>query len=132
MLRYTLGYLAVLITLLVGDAVWLSYFAPAVFHPTLGDILLAHPRWGAVVAFYPLYAVGIVIFPVALAMRQNSWLLAIVYGAVLGFLAYMTYDLTNLATIKVWSVSLAMIDMAWGTVLTCAATLAGFGIIRSL
>jgi uncharacterized membrane protein len=132
LLRYALGYLAVLVTLLVGDAAWLSYFAPAVFRPALGDILLVHPRWGAVIAFYPLYAVGIVIFPVALAMRQNSWLSAIAYGAALGFLAYMTYDLTNLATIKVWNVSLALTDMAWGAVLTGVTTVVGFKIIGAL
>ncbi|HEY1837394.1 MAG: DUF2177 family protein [Rhizomicrobium sp.] len=132
MFRYTFGYLAVLFTLLAGDAAWLSYFAPAVFRPTLGDILLAHPRWAAAIVFYLLYSAGILAFPVALAARQSSWLLAIAYGAAFGFLAYMTYDLTNLATIKVWNISLAMTDIGWGTVLTCAATLVGFEVIKSL
>ena len=51
---------------------------------------------------------------------------AILYGALFGFLAYMTYDLPNLATIKAWMVPLAPIDMGWGALLTAAATAAGF------
>lgn len=132
MRRYALGYLAILITLLAGDVAWLSYFAPAVFRPALGDLLLAHPRWVAAIAFYLLYAAGIIVFPVALATRQSSWLFVAVYGAAFGFLAYMTYDLTNLATIKAWNVSLALMDMAWGSVLTSATTWIGWKIIKSL
>jgi uncharacterized membrane protein len=39
-------------------------------------------------------------------------------GALFGFIAYATYDLSNLATLRNWPVSLALIDMAWGAVLS--------------
>jgi len=125
MARTILAYVAVLVVLIAGDYTWLSWFAHAVFRPTLGSILLDDPRWGAAALFYLLYALAILIFPVALASRGGSWGGALLYGALFGFFAYMTYDLTNLASIKVWTAPLALIDTGWGTLLTAAATLVG-------
>jgi uncharacterized membrane protein len=121
-------YAVVLVVLVVGDAVWLSYFARVMFRPVLGAILLDNPRWGAAILFYLIYALGVLVFPLALGLRGGSWVSAALYGALFGFLAYMTYDLTNLATIKAWTVPLALIDMSWGAVLTAAATSAGYAI----
>ena len=123
-------YAVVLVVLVVGDAVWLSYFARVMFRPVLGGILLDNPRWSAAVLFYLIYALGVLVFPLALGLRGGSWVTAALYGALFGFLAYMTYDLTNLATIKAWTVPLALIDMSWGAVLTAAATSAGYAIAQ--
>lgn len=124
MLSYAIRYAAALAVLVVGDALWLSYFAPAMFRPTLGAILRDPPNWTAVVLFYLLYAAGVVIFAVGPALRANAWATALLYGALFGFFAYMTYDLTNLATIRLWTVRLAAIDIAWGTALTALVALA--------
>jgi uncharacterized membrane protein len=121
-----LRYVSVLFVLAVGDALWLSWFAHAMFRPVLGDILLATPRWSAVVLFYLIYALGVSVFPVATGLRIGSLASAVGYGALFGFLAYMTYDLTNLATIKAWTILLALIDVFWGTVLTAGATGAAY------
>jgi uncharacterized membrane protein len=123
-------YVVVLLVLAIGDAAWLSYFARAMFRPTLGDLLLDNPRWGAAILFYLLYALGVLVFPLALGLRQGALLPAVLYGALFGFLAYMTYDLTNLATIKAWTMPLALIDMGWGAVLTAAATAAGYAVAQ--
>jgi uncharacterized membrane protein len=123
-------YVAVLLVLAIGDAAWLSYFARAMFRPVLGDILLDMPRWGAAILFYLLYALGVMVFPLALGLRGGSMLTAVMYGALFGFLAYMTYDLTNLATIKAWTMPLALIDMGWGALLTAAATAAGYAVAQ--
>jgi uncharacterized membrane protein len=80
----------------------------------------------AAVLFYVLYIVGICLFAIAPALRGNSWPTALFMGAAFGFFAYMTYDLTNMATLKVWPQHLAMIDIAWGTFVTGAAALAGY------
>jgi uncharacterized membrane protein len=111
-----------------GDSrpLWLSYFAKAVFRPTLGTILLDDPRWLFAALFYLLYALAIMIFPISAALRGNSWIAALFYGALFGFFAYVTYDLTNLATIKVWTVRLAAMDIAWGAFLTALAATAGY------
>lgn len=119
-------FAVVLLVLIVGDAVWLSYFAKAMFRPVLGGILLDTPRWSAAILFYLIYAAGVMAFPLAMGLHKASMGTAILYGALFGFLAYMTYDLTNLATIKAWTVPLALIDMGWGALLTAAATAAGF------
>ena len=47
-------------------------------------------------------------------------------GALLGPIAYSTYDLTNLATLRGWSAKLALIDLVWGTIVTSLAATAGY------
>ena len=119
-----LRYGVVLVALVAGDALWLGYFARALHRPALGDILLDNPRWGAAILFYLLYALGVLVFPMGLGGR-GGWIPAAVYGALFGFLAYMTYDLTNLATIKAWTVKLTLIDISWGALLTALASAIG-------
>ena len=120
-----LRYGVVLMVLVAGDAFWLSFFARIMFRPVLGDILLGSPRWSAAILFYLLYAAGVLIFAIAFGNR-TGWASAAIYGALFGFFAYMTYDLTNLATIKAWTLPLALIDIAWGTFLTALASAAGY------
>ena len=116
-------YLTVLLVLAAGDFLWLSWFAPAMFRPTLGAILLENPRWSGAIAFYLLYAAGVLIFPLNLARDTVT---ALLYGALFGFLAYMTYDATNYATLKAWTAPLALIDTGWGAFLTALASAAGY------
>ena len=130
MLSYGVRYGVVLLTLVVGDLLWLSYFARTVFRPTLGPMLRDPPIWTAAALFYLLYALGVVIFAVGPAFRLASWRTAIAYGALFGFFAYMTYDLTNLATIRVWTVRLAVMDVIWGTFVSGLAGLLGYAIAR--
>jgi len=127
-MNYAVRYVVVLIVLVVGDATWLSYFAKAVFRPTLGAILLDDPRWSFAALFYLLYALAVLIFPVASGLRGGSWIGAASYGALFGFFAYATYDLTNLATIRAWTPQLALMDVAWGVGLTALASIAGYAI----
>jgi uncharacterized membrane protein len=123
MLRYIVHYGVALVVLAVGDALWLSYFAKSVFRPTLGAILRDPPNWTAAILFYLFYAAGVTIFAVGPASRPHSWMTALFYGALFGFFAYMTYDLTNLATIRLWTARLAVMDIAWGVVLTALAAM---------
>jgi uncharacterized membrane protein len=119
----TVRYLAVLLVLAAGDALWLSWFAPAMVRPMAGPIMLDHVRWSGVAAFYILYAGGVLLFPLALA---RDWSGAFVYGAAFGFLAYMTYDATNYATLKAWTLPVAIMDVSWGAFLTALASLSAF------
>jgi uncharacterized membrane protein len=120
-------YLTVLLVLAAGDALWLSWFAPAMVRPMAGSIMLDHVRWSGVAAFYILYAGGVLLFPIALA---RDWASAVLYGAAFGFLAYMTYDATNYATLKAWTLTVAVMDVGWGAFLTALASLAGFWLAR--
>jgi uncharacterized membrane protein len=130
MLNLAIRYSVTLVVLATGDALWLSFFARSVFRPTLGTILLDGVRWPAAIAFYLLFAAGVMFFATTPAVRQGSWPIALLNGALLGFFGYMTYDLTNLATIKAWTMPLALMDIGWGTLLTALATLAGYATSR--
>ena len=132
MLSIAIQYVAALVVLVVGDIAWLSYFAHAVFQPTLKPILRPEVDWRAVVLFYLLYAVGIVVFAVGPALANRSASQALVYGLLFGFLAYMTYDVTNFATLSAWTIKLALMDGGWGTFISGAAGLASYGAARAI
>ena len=129
MKHYLLVYCATLMVMVALDMVWLGVVARDFYKNRMGDMLEFHAVPGIV--FYVLYAVGIVLF-----VNGNSsattmgWQTIALYGALFGFFAYSTYDLTNLATIRGWSVSLAMVDMLWGTIVTGIAACAGIIITR--
>ena len=132
MLSIAVRYVASLIVLIVGDILWLGYFAHAVFQPTLKPILREEIDWRAAVLFYLLYAVGIAVFAVAPALANRSAWLALGYGLLFGFLAYMTYDATNYATISAWTIRLAVMDVSWGTFISGIAALVSYGVTRAL
>ena len=127
MIPIAVCYASALIVLGVVDALWLSFYARKLFKPTLGDIARDTPRWIAAGLFYLLYPAGLVFFAAAPALQSASWTMALTRGALFGFFTYMTYDLTNLASIKAWTTRLAVLDMIWGTFLTALASLASYG-----
>jgi uncharacterized membrane protein len=112
------------------DFIWLTNAVEAIYHRALGATMAEKPNMAAAVAFYLVYITGIQIFAVRPAMAASDWRIAFLYGALFGFFAYATYDLTNLATLKVWSLKVSMIDMAWGTILTSVT--AGSGAFAAL
>lgn len=132
MLSFAVRYAAAPAVLALGDLVWLSYFARAVFRPTLGPILREEINWRAVIAFYLLYAVGIVVFAVGPALANQSARQALIYGLLFGFFAYITYDVTNYATLNAWTIKLAVMDVAWGTFISGVAGLISYSATRAL
>lgn len=120
------AYLAAAIVMAGLDLAWLRLSAEALYHPQLGALLAAKTNNGAAVAFYLVYIAGIVWFGVMPSLRSGGSLSsALCNGALFGFFAYATYDLTNLATIRGWPLRLSLIDMAWGTVVTAISAAAG-------
>ena len=83
------------------------------------------PNLVAALAFYLLYPAGLVSFAVLAHAGDAGWRSAALAGALFGFFAYATYDLTNLATLKGWPVGVALLDMAWGAALSAVAATAG-------
>lgn len=132
--KYGIAYLATGLSFAAIDAAWLSKMGPTFYKSQLGEMMLARPRFDAAIAFYLIYIAGIVFFAVAPAFGHGGtgWKTALGYGAVLGFFAYATYDLTNRATLSTWPWKLTLVDMAWGTFLTGAAATAGFLVTRLL
>ncbi|MEO6564405.1 MAG: DUF2177 family protein [Casimicrobiaceae bacterium] len=126
MSRLVIAYLATLAAFCVLDFVWLGFVARGFYQAQVGALLLAPPKWGVAVMFYALYVVGIVVFAVQPALDSGSWLRALLLGALFGFFCYATYDLTNLATLKGWTVPMAVVDILWGIVITAASATAGY------
>lgn len=125
---YVVVYVFILAAFLVVDAIWLSQMGQALYRPILGDILAENVRFMPAVVFYLIYPLGIELFAVLPALRANSLLHAAVYGALFGLFAYATYDLTNHATLRNWSSTITLVDLAWGTFATgFAATVAFLG-----
>lgn len=100
------------------DMVWLMGIARSTYVAEIGGLLRDKPDLAAAGAFYALYATGLIIMVIAPAIRSQSVSQALIYGALLGLVAYGTYDLTNLSVAKGFTARIALIDMAWGTVLT--------------
>ncbi len=110
----------------VIDAVWLSVIANKFYKSQIGTLLLDKPHIPAAVIFYVIYVIGIVVFVLTPALEKGSWRYALGYGALFGFVAYATYDLTNLATLKGWTIKLVVVDLLWGAFLTAIVAGASF------
>jgi uncharacterized membrane protein len=126
MTRYIAAYVASFIVFVAIDFVWLSSMANVLYKPVLKDILLPEFRLAPAIVFYLLFPLGLVIFGVAAGIRSGNWTDALVYGALFGFFAYATYDLTNQATLRNWETKLTLIDLAWGSFVSGTAATAGF------
>lgn len=127
-----LAYFSALITLVLVDALWIAFYARVLFKPALGDIARDKPRWIPAGMFYLLYPAGIVFFAVLPALDTASLVTVLERGALFGFFVYMTYDLTNLASIEVWTVKLALLDIVWGTFLTALVAAASAEVVLLL
>jgi uncharacterized membrane protein len=102
------------------DYVWLRYVARSIYQKYLKQLLSPRPVLLAAVAFYLLFLLGLLVFVIVPAEQHHTAVWAAGYGALFGFFTYLTYDLTNLATLKGWPVLLSIVDIAWGSML-CAA-----------
>lgn len=125
-MQYVIAFAATAIVFLVLDMIWLGVVAKDFYQGEIGGLLRANPNLGAAVAFYLLYVAGVVFFAVAPALDGGGFWRALLVGALLGLFAYGTYDLTNLATLEGFTRRMAMIDLAWGTVLTASAASGGY------
>jgi uncharacterized membrane protein len=132
MKAFLLHYLVSGLSFLALDAVWLSIMGPALYRPQLGSLMLEKFVLVPAIAFYLVYPVGIAVFAVGPALQAASGTLALGYGLLLGFLAYATYNLTNMATLRGWSPVVTVADIGWGSVATGAAAFACFWILRLL
>ncbi len=121
MLTYIVAWIATALAFLGLDAVWLTTMTPRLYKPIIGDLMRDSPDMVAAGAFYVIYVSAIVFFAVAPGLEKSSLSKALINGAVLGFVAYATYDLSNQATLRIWDLRLTLADMAWGTIATAAA-----------
>ena len=120
-MTWMIAWVATAITFGAMDAVWLNTMFTRLYKPEIGP-LLGDLRWATALAFYLLYITGIQIFAIAPALASGKWTTALLYGALFGFFCYATYDLTNHATMKLWSLKVTVIDIVWGSFATGIAS----------
>lgn len=109
---------------------WLSTAAPNIYSPTLDPILAQNPNGLAGLLFFVIYPIGICYF--AVLPSKNQWRNALIKGALLGFVCYATYDLTNFATLKIWSGKIMLFDLGWGTAVTALSSAAATILLRKI
>ena len=113
-----ISFIFVSIIFLVIDVVWLSITVKSLYRPALGNLLKDKPVMWAAILFYIIYMIGVALIILKPALANDSILQALWTGVVFGVVAYGTYNLTNMATVKNWSASIVWIDMLWGGFLT--------------
>jgi len=120
--RYVILYLATFLVLIPIDFLFLGIVAKGFFTAEVGD-MLGEIRLAPAILFYLLYVVGILIFVSGSAAATPSSTL--LYGALFGLFCYATFDLTSLALLKHWSWRVAVVDIAWGSIVTALSSTAG-------
>ena len=130
--KYLPLYLLIIPVFFAIDLVWLGVVAADLYENQIGFLLADKINWAAAVIFYLLYIAGIVYFAIAPGIAKKSLSYCMISAALFGFLAYATYDLTNLATVEGWPIKITIIDLIWGTTLTSLTALSGWFIAKKL
>ncbi len=114
---FTKLYLIALPIFFAFDMVWLGLVAKNFYREQIGALMKPDVNFAAAGIFYLVFILGLVLFVIAPAVEKQSWMHALVYGMLFGFVCYATYDLTNLAVTKDWPLLVTLVDLAWGAVL---------------
>jgi uncharacterized membrane protein len=126
MAYYLKLYFSTLAVFFAIDMIWLGLVARTFYRKYLGFLMAANTKWLAAVIFYLLFILGLLVFVVLPGLESGSLRNTLVHAALFGLITYATYDLTNLATLKDWPVTITVVDMIWGTVLSVLVSYASF------
>ena len=127
-----IGYLITLLIFVGIDLVWLSWIGGPVYREALGDILLPTVRMQPAFLFYLIYPLGLMMFAVHPGLHGGNFTGALVAGALFGFFTYATYDLTNFATLRNWTMAVTLMDIGWGSVLGAVTSAAAVVVTKGL
>lgn len=119
-MKWLIAYVSAAVCFGVLDFLWLGWAGKNFYRPAIGELLAPSFRGGPALVFYAIYIAGMVWFAVRPGLVGGTGA-ALLNGALLGGLAYATYDLTNQATMKVWPVHITIVDIIWGAFATAVA-----------
>ena len=125
MTRTAVPFIGALLVYICLDLSWITLTGQSLYRDRLPDIFLEDLALWPAVVFYLLYTSGLLVLIILPAARSGSLKDAMWRGGFFGAVAYATYDLTNQATLKVWSTAVTLSDMAWGALITGAASTVG-------
>ncbi len=120
LLQWLSIYLLTAVVFGLLDFVWLTQIGPQLYRPALDEILADQIRWAPALVFYVVYIFGIVWFAILPGVERMRVRYALLQGVLFGGIAYATFDLTNHATMKVWTTTITTLDIAWGATVTGA------------
>lgn len=128
-MQVILLYVVTAVVFLGLDVPGIKFLVRPAFERSVGHLLADPMRVGPAAVFYLGFTAGLLYFVSIPALRAGAPLQALVGGALLGLLAYGTYELTNYATLADWSLQQVIVDCAWGTVLCGVAAWAGVAVM---
>ena len=111
-------------------AIWLGFIARGIYAKYLGYIMAKNIVWWAAGVFYLIFMAGLLFFVIEPSVRTQSIRYALAAGAFFGFVAYATYDLTNLATIEGWPLFVTVIDLIWGAFVASSTSVLSYMLIN--
>lgn len=132
MMKLLILYLTTALVFLLIDLIGLRLLIKPVFERHIGHLFADPFRLGPAGVFYLGYVAGVLWFVSVPALRAGDPLAALIGGALLGLMAYGTYEFTNYATLRDWNLEQVIIDTLWGSVLTGFAAWSGVMLCRSL
>ncbi len=116
----------------IVDIIWLGLIARGFYRKALEPLLTPNINWTAAIIFYFLFLVGVLVFALLPGMEKRSLIYTVGMAALFGFIAYATYDLTNLATLRDWPLMLSIVDMMWGSFLSASTAGLTFLIMKRI
>lgn len=123
MILFWSGYLTVFLVLGFLDAGWLSFSLNHIYRPALGHLMAERPRMLPALLFYLVYPLGVTALIVLPSLHGLGLHYALTRGAILGLTAYATYNLSSMASLRGWPAWISALDIAWGTIVTCASSI---------
>lgn len=125
-------YLLILIVSLCVDMIWHVFIARNLFRSQIGHLMGEKAKLYAGVLFYLINAAALLVFVVGPSIEKESLVYALGYGLFLGFSMYATYNFTNLALLKEWSIKLTILDLAWGSFSASSTSVISYILIKNI
>lgn len=125
-MNYVISYISILVSLGLLDYIWLWVIMKDHINTWMGWLMKDQIDRVPALGFYVLYSLWVLLLIVVPQSKYGTLQSCLLYGLLLGFTAYMTYDLTNRATLKNWPVGMVVPDIAWGAVVTGIISVVGY------
>ena len=117
---------------LIIDVIWLSFSVKSFYRPNIGHLLLETPVMWAAILFYLIYVIGLAVVIIEPSLDYQNTQKFLIKAFMFGLVAYGTYNLTNMATIKGWSPKVVFVDMIWGGSLTTFSSYFGILVAKKI